>query len=305
MTEHTALPIADSLAISSIIDQLQRIRALSLQQRGREGRPPRLPARRILGGVVERLSAALFPHRLGNPEVSDQGINSYVGHLLDLALRELSVEVGRELALSDGSGPVAIHARAEALVHEFAGHLPRIRTLLDSDVQAAFRGDPAAGSVDEVLVCYPGITAMIHHRLAHQLHRLGAKLCARLIAEIAHSQTGIDIHPGATIGEGFFIDHGTGVVIGETTIIGKGVRLYHGVTLGAKRFPVGEDGSIVKGGDRHPIIEDDVVIYAGATILGRVTIGQGSVIGGNVWLTHGVPAGSQVAQSQLNVRPAG
>lgn len=297
---------SSSFDLPAVVADLHRLREISLQRRGREGRPPRLPARRALGSVVERLSAVLFPHRLGNPEVSDHGIDAYVGHLLDLALRDLAVEVGRELALkaTPDQAPDTATTAAETLVRDFAGCLPRVRSLLDSDVQAAYRGDPAAGSLDEVLVCYPGITAMIHHRLAHELHRLGARLSARLIAEIAHSQTGIDIHPGARIGEGFFIDHGTGVVIGETTIIGTGVRLYHGVTLGAKRFPVGEDGSIVKGGDRHPIIEDEVVIYAGATILGRVTIGKGSVIGGNVWLTHGVPPGSQVAQSQLNVKPA-
>ncbi len=150
-----------------------------------------------------------------------------------------------------------------------------------------------------MLACYPGITAIIHHRLAHALYRLNAPLIARIIAEIAHSTTGIDIHPGAQISGSFFIDHGTGVVIGETAIIGERVRLYHGVTLGAKRFQVDEDGTLVKGNARHPIVENDVVIYAGATILGRITIGRGSVIGGNVWLTRSVPPGSNISQAQL------
>ena len=171
--------------------------------------------------------------------------------------------------------------------------------MLDTDIRAAYEGDPAAGSLDEVLVCYPGITAIIHHRLAHELHRLGAPLIARIIAEIAHSATGIDIHPGADISGSFFIDHGTGVVIGETTIIGQRVRLYQTVTLGAKRFPANENGSLIKGNARHPIVEDDVVIYAGATILGRVTIGRGSIIGGNVWLTRSVPPGSNISQAQV------
>ncbi len=149
-----------------------------------------------------------------------------------------------------------------------------------------------------MLICYPSILAIIHHRLAHELHGLGAPLVARIISEVAHSKTGIDIHPGATIGHHFFIDHGTGVVIGETAIIGNHVRLYQGVTLGARSFAVDEEGVLQKAQPRHPVVEDDVVIYAGATILGRVIIGSGSVIGGNVWLTHSVPAGSNVRQAK-------
>ena len=150
-----------------------------------------------------------------------------------------------------------------------------------------------------MLVCYPGIAAIINHRLAHELYRLELPLIARMIAEIAHSKTGIDIHPGAHIGPSFFIDHGTGVVIGETTIIGERVRLYQAVTLGAKRFPTDENGMLIKGHARHPIVEDDVVIYAGATLLGRITIGKGSTIGGNVWLTRSVPPDSNISQAQV------
>ncbi len=189
--------------------------------------------------------------------------------------------------------------QALAIVRDFSARLPEIRAVLETDIYAAYEGDPAARSVDEVLACYPGITAVAYHRLAHALFGLGATLNARIIAEIAHSLTGIDIHPGAQVKGSFFIDHGTGVVIGETAVIGEHVRLYHGVTLGAKRFQVDEDGSLVKGNARHPIVEDDVVIYAGATILGRITIGRGSVIGGNVWLTKSVPSGSNVSQAQL------
>jgi serine O-acetyltransferase len=191
-----------------------------------------------------------------------------------------------------------VDGQASAIVRDFAAVLPQVRRLIDSDVLAAFQGDPAARSVDEVVLCYPGITAIIHHRLAHQLYRLGVPLLARVVAEIAHGDTGIDIHPGAQIGAGFFIDHGTGVVIGETAILGERVRLYQAVTLGAKSFPTADDGTLRKGLPRHPVVEDDVVIYAGATILGRITIGHGSVIGGNVWLTHSVPPGSQVSQAQ-------
>jgi serine O-acetyltransferase len=147
--------------------------------------------------------------------------------------------------------------------------------------------------------CYPGVAAVIRHRLAHQLYLLGVPMLARIIAEIAHSQTAIDIHPGAEIGESFFIDHGTGVVIGETAVIGRHVRLYQAVTLGAKRFEVDEHGALIKNYARHPILEDDVVIYAGATVLGRITIGRGSAIGGNVWLTHSVPPGSNITQAKV------
>ena len=177
--------------------------------------------------------------------------------------------------------------------------------MLDADVESAYLGDPAARSVDEVLLCYPGILAVIHYRLAHALYALGVPLVARIISEIAHSITGIDIHPGARIGPGFFIDHGTGVVIGETTVIGQNVRLYQAVTLGAKRFTQDESGALEKGAPRHPILEDEVVVYAGATILGRITIGRGSSIGGNVWLTRSVPPGSHVSQASLQHEPGG
>jgi len=180
---------------------------------------------------------------------------------------------------------------------DFAAVLPTIRGLLVNDLRAAYVGDPAAQGFPEIILGYPGMTAILHYRLAHALHERGAPLLARLISEIAHSKTGIDIHPGAEIGGSFFIDHGTGVVIGATAIIGERVRLYQAVTLGAKRFPVGENGALVKGNARHPIIEDDVVIYAGATILGRVTIGRGSTIGGNVWITRDVPPNSSVSQA--------
>jgi serine O-acetyltransferase len=243
----------------------------------------------------------LFPNRLGLPELTGEGVDYFVGNTLDATLRELHDQVRRELAFASGEGRTSaeIAAQAADVIREFAVQLPNVRRLLDSDIQSAFHGDPAARSVDEVLVCYPGITAMTHHRLAHVLHGLGVPLVARIVAEISHSHTGIDIHPGAQIGDSFFIDHGTGVVIGESTIIGQRVRLYQAVTLGAKRFDQDEDGRLVKGLARHPIVEDDVVIYAGATILGRITIGRGSVIGGNVWVTRSVPPNSHITQAKL------
>ena len=248
---------------------------------------------------MDGLGAVLFPNRLGLPDLNDEGIDYFVGHTLETLLRKLYKQISRELHFISGHQGFddADHEQAIIIARQFAAELPTVRKLLDSDIQAAYEGDPAARSPDEVLVCYPGITAIIHHRLAHILYQLGAPLVARIISEIAHSASGIDIHPGAQIGESFFIDHGTGVVIGETAVIGRHVRLYQAVTLGAKRFLKDDNGILVKGNARHPIVEDDVVIYAGATILGRITIGRGSTIGGNVWLTHSVPPDSNITQA--------
>jgi serine O-acetyltransferase len=196
----------------------------------------------------------------------------------------------------EGKGDQLRHD-ADRLAAEFISKLPEIRTLLVTDVEAAYLGDPAAQSRGEVIFCYPAIRAISSYRIAHVLHEMKVPLIPRIITEMAHSETGIDIHPRATIGKYFTIDHGTGVVIGATTIIGDHVQLYQGVTLGAKSFPLDENGNPIKGIDRHPIIEDNVIIYAQATILGRVTIGANSIIGGNVWITTDVPSGSKVVQS--------
>jgi len=270
------------------------------QKRPRDIGGRELPSREALSTIALALRGALFPMRLGPPDLRQENEDYYVGHTLDAVLGALLTQVRLELryhARHDSDAIGSADARALEVVRDFGAALPGIRALLDSDVLAAFHGDPAARSVDEVLLCYPGIHAMIHHRIAHELYMLGVPLLARLVAEIAHGETGIDIHPGATIGPGFFIDHGTGVVIGETALIGRNVRLYQAVTLGAKRFATDEDGHVHKGGARHPIVEDEVVMYAGATILGRVTIGKGSTIGGNVWLTRSVPPGSRIAQA--------
>lgn len=287
--------------IEAIVSDLRALRERSLALRRRIARPPRLPSRKAMTGILEGLSAALFPNRLGVPSFSDEGIDYFVGHTLDVTLKELFEQVQRELRFASeeaNTNETDIHDRALGITRDFAAALPAVRALLESDIDAAYQGDPAAKSVDEVLFCYPGVTATTHHRLAHVLFGLGATLLARIISEIAHSSTGIDIHPGAQIAGSFFIDHGTGVVIGETAVIGERVRLYQAVTLGAKRFPTDDSGALLKGAPRHPIIEDDVVIYAGATILGRVTIGKGSTIGGNVWLTRSVPPGSVITQAQ-------
>jgi serine O-acetyltransferase len=295
-------PAGKRLDLEPVVAALRvaRERWRDSQQRAREPGGRELPSREALAAVVEGLRGALFPMRLGPPDLRPESEDWYVGHTLDTVLTALRAQVRLELrhtSRTRGQPTLDADVRAQTVVHEFALALPRIRTLLDGDVLAAFQGDPAARSVDEVLLCYPGVRAMISHRIAHQLYRQGVPLLARVIAELAHGETGIDIHPGAQIGPGFFIDHGTGVVIGETTEIGNQVRIYQAVTLGAKRFDTDAEGHVAKGGPRHPIVGDEVVIYAGATILGRVTIGRGSVIGGNVWLTRSVPPGSHVTQA--------
>lgn len=294
-----------SFGVDEAVQQLRALRQAGLHSRRPDGHPPSLPSRVVLAQVVDGLAAALFPHWLGKPDLCAENIDHYVGYTLDLTLSALHQQVRRELLYLSGERVLseADGRRAIEIIQAFSRDLVTVRELLDTDVEAAFQGDPAANSVDEVLISYPGVWAMIHHRFAHLLYRQGMKLSARLMSELAHSATGIDIHPGAQIGSHFFIDHGTGVVIGETAIIGRRVRLYQAVTLGAKRFSQAEDGSLVKGEPRHPIVEDDVVIYAGATVLGRVTIGRGSVIGGNVWLTRSVQPGSMVSQALAVTAP--
>jgi serine O-acetyltransferase len=261
-----------------------------------------LPSRERIAAVVTDLRAALFPWHFGAADVSEHGLGYYVGHTLERALSRLEEQVcmGLLFECTHGAEPCEVcERRAAQVITTFTSRLPQLRETLGTDARAAFEGDPAATSPDEAVFCYAGMTAIIHHRIAHELQNLGVPLIPRIIAALAHAATGIDIHPGAQIGESFFIDHGTGVVIGETCVIGRRVRLYQGVTLGAKSFPTDEGGRPIKGIARHPIVEDDVIVYAGATILGRITIGRGSVIGGNVWLTQSVPPGTTASQAQL------
>jgi serine O-acetyltransferase len=264
----------------------------------RDGEARRAPSRDALEGVLNGLTEAIFPRHYGRFELDGENIDYFVGNTLSTALNSLCEQIHRgALFVGDELLPGFRHEDAIELTRRFAAQLPSLRGVLISDLRAAFVGDPAARNFPEILIGYPGMTAIIHHRLANLLHGLGARLIARLMAAIAHAATGIDIHPGASIGSGFFIDHGTGVVIGETAIIGENVRIYQAVTLGARHFPTDDQGKVIKGDARHPIVEDDVVIYAGATILGRITIGRGSTIGGNVWLTKDVPPNSIVTQA--------
>ncbi len=262
-----------------------------------------LPSRKIVEELVEDLRSALFPGYFGTSELNAASMRFHVGSTLDRVLRGLKDQIWRGLCFAcpqDRDDQCEECDRsALGITHAFFNRLPEVQRLLSTDVRATYEGDPASVSPDEAVFCYPGLVAITNYRLAHELYQLKVPLIPRIITEHAHSLTGIDIHPGATIGEAFFIDHGTGVVIGETSEIGRNVRLYQGVTLGAKSFPVDADGNPVKGIPRHPIVEDDVVIYSGATILGRITIGRGSVIGGNVWLTHSVLPKSRVSQAAI------
>jgi len=291
----------ESIDVADIVDQLRHLRAASQKRRYR-GAAPELPSRKTMGEIIDNLVAAVYPRHFGPQGLTVKDVDAFVNEALQTALLALRRQVRLEQNLvAHGIGQATCEPRpAEEIVAEFAATLPQVRALVDGDVRAGFEGDPSATSLDEIIFCFPGIAAILRHRLAHQLYRLGAPMLARIVSEDSHSLTGIDIHPGAQIGERFFIDHGSGVVIGQTAIIGRNVRIYQAVTLGAKRFEADpETGALRKNYPRHPIVEDDVVIYAGATILGRVVIGKGSSIGGNVWLTHSVPPGSHITQAQV------
>lgn len=257
-----------------------------------------LPGKRAMVEVLKELLSVLFPGCLAYEPVDHedleglkQRLHSIADALTDQITRIESYRVLEQTRPADFD----CAAQAERVVATLFSELPTIRTLLQSDILAAYEGDPAAHSNMEIVMSYPGLLAIATHRVAHILYSQDVHLLPRVMSEYAHSRTGIDIHPGATIGKGFFIDHGTGVVIGETCHIGSNVRIYQGVTLGALSFRKDAEGHLVKGTKRHPDVEDDVIIYANATILGGDTkIGKGSIIGGNVWLTHSVPPGSRV-----------
>ena len=264
-----------------------------------------MPSLDVLEEILSRLKIALFPGYFGMSNVRMESMRYHLSANLDSIFRKLAEQIrcGACFACAEYAQECLECeriSREKAL--EFIERLPHIRRLLATDARAAYQGDPAATSAGETIFCYPSILTMIHYRIAHELYSLGVPVIPRIISEMAHSATGIDIHPGATIDEEFFIDHGTGVVIGETAVIGKGCRLYQGVTLGALSFPKDGDGVLVKGVPRHPILEDNVTVYAGATILGRITIGSGSIIGGNVWVTKAVPAGTKLVQ-KLSAQP--
>jgi len=264
------------------------------------GKP--LPSVRHLGDIMENIRAILFPGFYGENRLQSHTLQYHIGKRIDELYESLSEQIRRGICFGcpNKSDEQCRKCKDQApgMTGDFIEHLPSLRNILEDDIEATYNGDPAAESAEEIIFSYPGIHAITHYRIAHALLQLGVPLLPRIITERAHSHTGIDIHPHATIDKGFVIDHGTGVVIGATSRIGKNVKLYQGVTLGAKSFPLDENGNPIKGIARHPIVGDDVIIYAETTILGRVTIGKGSIIGGNVWLTRSVPPHSRILQQK-------
>jgi serine O-acetyltransferase len=287
--------------ISGIVDRIVAAsKQLSFHPSGPISCRVELPSRTSCIEIMQQLRSILFPGFFQLFEYTEESIGFHIGAILDRITINLQEQIRRGFCFScSGEGELHLCGeRAEHITGAFLNRIPDVMLLLRDDVQAAYAGDPAAKSPAETIFCYPGVFAITNHRIAHELYNLGVPVIPRIISENAHSVTGIDIHPGAKIGKSFFIDHGTGVVIGETSIIGERVRLYQGVTLGAKSFPLDEKGIPIKGVDRHPIIGDDVVIYAGATILGRIKVGARSVVGGNVWLTQSVPPDSNITQGK-------
>src|SRR5579883_2495411 len=274
-----------------------------------------LPSRESVVEVLRDLLDILYPGYWRKQNLHIGNVEYHVGDLIDGLHDKLTQQIARALRHEQDYVPVEtrveldFEALAQQKAIELLKHLPDVRMQLEQDVQAAFEGDPAAKSYHEVIFCYPGLEAVSVYRIAHELLLLGVPLIPRMMTEYAHARTGIDIHPGARIMPGFFIDHGTGVVIGETCDIGRNVKLYQGVTLGALSFPRDAAGNVIRGMKRHPTLEDDVVVYANATILGGDTvIGRNAVIGSNVWLTHGVPPGTVVSLEKPSLRirgPAG
>ena len=261
-----------------------------------------LPSGEVLEEVIALCRSLLFPGFYGRPALHSHSLSYRVGveteRLYELLYRQVRAVLCFSTQREEGAGKAAFKKRAERVAGQVIAALPRLREMLAEDVEAAFNGDPAATDYGEIICCYPIIKTLINYRVAHELYRLEVPLLPRMLCEMAHSETGIDIHPGAQIGHYFTIDHGTGVVIGATSIIGNHVKLYQGVTLGAKSFPLDADGHPIKGIPRHPILEDDVIVYSNASILGRIRIGRGAVIGGNVWVTEDVPPHTRLLQSK-------
>ena len=264
-----------------------------------------MPSLSGLNEVIKLLRSVVFPGFFGEGGLGPHSTRHKLASDLDRIFRKLSEQIRYGICFyssENGRRADGVCDRCEEtaldMANDFIKRVPVIRDLLDGDVLAAYEGDPAATSKAETIFCYPSIQAMTNHRIAHELYKLSAPVIPRIISEMAHSRTGIDIHPGASIGEEFFIDHGTGIVIGETAILGKRCRLYQGVTLGALSFPKDANGNPIKGMPRHPVLGDRVTVYAGATILGRVTIGSDSIIGGNTWITSDVAPGSRIVQQR-------
>lgn len=282
--------------LAATVEQLSDIQQMEgLFHQHRHGDP--LPSTADIDEIIRICRAVLFPGYYGQSVLNCDTVKYHVGTELERLYTLLTAQIEAGLCFTQKAAQNATRsttASADRLAALLISRLPDVRRTLATDVEAAYLGDPAAQSYGEVISCYPAIRALTCYRVAHELHKLGVPLIPRIITETAHSETGIDIHPAAEIGHHFTIDHGTGIVIGATCIIGNYVKIYQGVTLGAKSFPLDEQGNPIKNNPRHPILEDNVIVYSNATILGRVTIGRDAVIGANVWITHDVPQGERV-----------
>lgn len=261
-----------------------------------EGSSP-MPSVESVKKIVTLVKCIIFSDYFHKRQPDEQIRAYYIGVNMEELFKQLNAQIARGLQFCSCMSEEEAMENAEQQALHFIDHLPELKRLLYTDIEAMFNNDPAATNYGEVIFCYPSLNAMTHYRIAHVLHQMQVPVIPRIITELAHSKTGIDIHPGAQIGEYFSIDHGTGVVIGETTIIGNHVALYQGVTLGAKSFKYDENGNMLNV-PRHPILEDNVTVYSNSSILGRITIGHDSIIGGNIWLTHDVPPHSRILQSK-------
>ena len=261
-----------------------------------------LPQPAVVSEIVQLCRQLIFPGFFGNDCINSDTAKSCITEKCERlhALLEEQILAGFLLINACCDGIATATEQAHHIASDFLSALPRLRHVLETDVEALYLGDPAASSYEEVIYCYPGIKAIINYRMAHHLLLAGVPVIPRMISELAHSETGIDIHPGATIGHHFAIDHGTGVVIGATAIIGNHVKIYQGVTLGARSFDTDANGNPIKGVPRHPIIGDNVIIYSNATILGRINIGNNVTIGGNIWVTEDIADGQRVVQAKAS-----
>lgn len=286
--------------LSETVDRLSEVdsyRQLFHQYRDQE----ELPSAEVLKEIVDLCRAILFPGYYGNARINTQTIRFHTGVNVETLHSLLSQQIYAGLCFATQGcrdcPDENIKRRAQQLSESFIITFPKMRMLLSTDVEATYHGDPAAQNMGEVIFSYPGVRAITSYRIAHELYLLGVPYIPRIISEMAHSETGIDIHPGAKIGESFSIDHGTGTVIGETSVIGNYVRIFQGVSLAGEKLPPDEHGNTIRNVARHPILEDHVTIYSNATLLGKIRVGQGATICGNVWITEDIPAGAIITQS--------
>lgn len=291
----------NNATINSVVDKLSQPQSYEgLYHHNPEGQA--LPSEQAVREFIALVRSTIFPGYYSSSSLHDSTIIYHLGVAVERMHRVLAKQILYSLCFAEQEICKGESCNSEQeykalnIAGAFISYLPELRRMLALDVEAAYQGDPAAESIGEIICCYPSLKAITYHRIAHKLYELQVPLLPRIISEITHSETGIDIHPAARIGESFFIDHGTGVVIGATCIIGSRVKLYQGVTLGAKSFPKADDGSLIKGIERHPIIGDNVIVYSNTTLLGRINIGESARIGANMWITEDVPAGQSLSR---------